>query len=55
MSDAPETRMNRGGDFSNYLQKGSFCRECRRKRRFLLGNVMSCVAAILFAFPQGFT
>jgi hypothetical protein len=28
LSNAPETRMNRGGDCFNDLQKGSFCREC---------------------------
>jgi hypothetical protein len=47
--DAPETRMNRGGDFSNIYKRDHFVEGA--DRRFLLGNVVSCIAAILFAFP----
>ena len=44
-------------DYLREAQAGepSFCRECRRKRRFLLGTVASCIATIVLAFPQGFT
>jgi hypothetical protein len=55
LSDAPETRMNRGGDFSTMNKRDHFVESVDADRRFLLGNVVSCIATILFGFPQGFT
>jgi hypothetical protein len=51
LSDAPETRMNRGGDFSSNLQKGSFCRELEHRPG---QSVPRGVAADAFGFGRHF-
>ena len=53
LSDAPETRMNRGGDFSTIYKGIILLSVLTGQGGFLLGNVVSCIAAILFAFILG--